>query len=175
MLTAYPFEYNERSFPVSQRILVHQPLRVNCSSGELLDMKDIVGLKQGSKYTVHSAGSSSMGNAYTSSVRNTGTVPTADQHYFAPLKGDRVSNRPFSRPGSSSLVFPSEKDLKQQQSHVAMLHMAGSPHVDNLNLGDGLLSVMLTVTETKLAYIQYLREQASQARKTGIFFVIVLW
>ena len=48
-----------------------------------------------------------------------------------------------------------------------MMHLAGSPRAEELNLGDGLLSVMLTVSETKLAYIQYLREQATHANTRG--------
>jgi hypothetical protein len=168
MLTSYPFEYNERSLPITRTLLVDLPLRVNCSSGEALDVPDMVRLSQGSKYTVHSPGSSSMGNAYTSSVRNTVKIPVPDQHYVKSIDRIGVASRPLRNQGSTALVFPSERELRQQKNRVAMLHLAGTPRHEVLNLGDGVLSVMLTVAETKLAFIQYLREQGQHDNKAGM-------
>lgn len=173
MLTSYPFEYSERSLPVSRLLLVDLPLRANCSSGQPLD--SIQGAGQGRpllradgeiKYSVTSPGSSSLGNSYTASVRNVHAPPAA-HHHFAEVGGAGGADRPYARPSSTLLVHSSHRELLRQRQRVAMLHFSGNPRVQPLNLGDGLLSAMLTVAETKLAFMQYLRQQAAEANRAG--------
>ena len=167
MLISYPLEFNERSLPVSQLLLVDLPLRVNCTSGLPIDTAWLAAeFTQGTKYRASTAGSSHLGNSYTSSVRNVFGIPDPESHFYSP---DRVKTLRQLRdePRSARLVFPVERDLRQQQKRAALVHLAGTPGVEPLNLGDGQLSVMLTVAETKLAYIQFLREKGSELNRVG--------
>ena len=167
MLISYPFEYNERTYKIGENVAVDLPLRVNCTSGELIHAMALAHKKHGEKYEIYSAGSSSMGNMYTHSVRNIQTVPDLEQHLLSeasPVQTKRVNTR---QGNPSKVVYLSTRALRQMQQHMSLVHVAGDPHIGPLNLGDGQLSVMLTVAETKLAFIQHLRNQAKGANTAG--------
>lgn len=171
MLTSFPFEFSERSLPVSEQLVVDLPLRANCSSQLPLDTALLAAsFSQASKYRVSTPGSSSMGNSYTSSVRNVFSMPEPEGHFFSSEGGKKIGStvrQLRTQPRSAVLVFHGERDLRRQQQRVALLHLAGEPRVEALNLGDGQLSVMLTVAETKLAFIQYLRETGAEVNRVG--------
>ncbi len=48
----------------------------------------------------------------------------------------------------------------KQLSSSAMIHTSGSPIIGRVNIGDGYLSVMLSVTEAKLALLPLMTNQA---------------
>lgn len=175
LLTSYPFEYSAKALSASRQLLVDLPLRVNCSSAEPLGHPYMVGSGAGGKYRVFSPGSSSMGNSYTSSMRNVLSTPDLGQHLVPPVRehedvdtsGSGSSpgglNLPHIRTHSFSLpVTPSAEDFLRQQRKMVMFHLSGGAVVEGLNLGDGQLSVMLTVAETKLAFMQHLRDEVVQ-------------